>query len=415
MRATGAAGVVAGVVAVVGFQQFRSRRRENRVRAELDGLVGLLPTCPDIDQALAAVERAFLRAFRLPLAVVPNTEGSCVKWHTPGFLLDPEDLESARLSMSEVRVIRRGRAESGYVYFVPLNSWRGAVGALVFPSNDALSSGTWKLIQAFAGQVSLTMLRSALANQARDASWLSEADRFQKTLLNSIAHNVRTPLASIIGVLSTLEEDDAALNSTVRRDLVETARQEADRLNRLLGNLLDLSRIEARAVRVRADPCDVQDLIGAAIEQLGGRARDRSIDVQIDSNMPLVHMDFVLIVQVLVNLLDNAMKYSSSEAPIQVRAALADDTLELRVEDYGDGLAEEDLKKAFDKFNRAGRTGETGGIGLGLSICRGLVEAHRGSIWAERRCPQGTTVALRLPLNLGGGVDDGQHHPRPCS
>jgi two-component system sensor histidine kinase KdpD len=258
------------------------------------------------------------------------------------------------------------------------------------------------------------MLRSALANEARNASWLSEADRFQKTLLNSIAHNVRTPLASIIGVLSTLEEDDAALNATVRRDLVETARQEADRLNRLLGNLLDLSRIEARAVRVRADPCDVQDVIGAAIEQLGGRARDRSIDVQIDSNMPLVHMDFVLIVQVLVNLLDNAMKYSTSEAPIRVRAALADGTLELRVEDCGDGLAEEDLKNVFDKFNRAGRTGETGGIGLGLSICKGLVEAHRGRIWAERRCPHGTAVALRLPLSPGG-IDDGQHHARTCS
>jgi two-component system, OmpR family, sensor histidine kinase KdpD len=413
MRATGAAGVLAGVVAVVGFQQFRSRLRENRVRAELDRLVGLLPTCPDIDQALATVEGAFVRAFRLPLAVISNTGELCVKRHTPGFLPEPEDLETARLSMSEARVIRRGR-DAGYIYFIPLNSWRGAVGALVFPSKDALSSGIWKLIRSFAGQVSLTMLRSALANQARDASWLSEADRFQKTLLNSIAHNVRTPLASIIGVLSTLEEDDAALNATVRRDLVETARQEADRLNRLLGNLLDLSRIEARAVRVRADPCDVQDLIGAAIEQLGGRARDRAIAVQIDPDMPSVHMDFVLIVQVLVNLLDNAMKYSTSDTPIQVRAALAEETLELRVEDCGDGLAEEDLKNVFEKFNRAGRTGETGGIGLGLSICKGLVEAHRGRIWAERRSPHGTAVALRLPLSPGG-IDDGQHHARSCS
>jgi two-component system, OmpR family, sensor histidine kinase KdpD len=414
MRATGLAGVLAGVVAVFGFQQFRSRLRENRGRGELDHFVDLLPDCPDIDQALAAAEGAFLRAFRLPLAVISKTDGSCVKRHTPGFLPGSEDLETARLAMSEERVIWRGATGTGYVSFVPLNTWRGTVGALVFPSKAALSSGTWKLIRSFADQMSLMMLRAALANQARDASWLSEADRFQKTLLNSIAHNVRTPLASIIGVLSTLEEDDAALNSAVRCDLVETARQEADRLNRLLGNLLDLSRIEARAVRVRADPCDVQDLIGAAIEQLGGRARDHSIEVQIDSNMPLVHMDFVLIVQVLVNLLDNAMKYSSSEAPIQVRAALADETLEVRVEDCGDGLAEEDLKNVFDKFNRAGRTGETGGIGLGLSICKGLVEAHSGKIWAERRCPHGTTVALRLPLSLGG-VDDGQHHAGTCS
>jgi two-component system sensor histidine kinase KdpD len=246
------------------------------------------------------------------------------------------------------------------------------------------------------------MLRSALAGQARDGAWLSEADRFQETLLNSIAHNVRTPLASVIGVLSTLEEDQATPNPALRRDLIETARQEADRLNRLLGNLLDFSRIEARAVRVRADPCDVQDLIGAALEQLGGRARDRSIEVRLDPALPLVHMDFVLIVQVLVNLLDNALKYSSGGTPIHVQASLADHALEIRVEDSGDGLAEDDLLKVFDKFNRAGRTGETAGIGLGLSICKGLVEAHRGRIWAERRSPHGTAVAFRLPVSPGG-------------
>ena len=219
--------------------------------------------------------------------------------------------------------------------------------------------------------------------------------------MNSIAHNVRTPLASIIGVLSTLQEDDAALNVMLRRELIDTARQEADRLNRLLGNLLDLSRIEARAVQVRADPCDVQDLIGAAIEQLGGKARDRSITVHMQPDLPLVRMDFVLIVQVLVNLLDNAIQYSSADTPIDVSALISGDALEVRIEDCGKGIPEKDLCKIFDKFNRAGRTGETGGIGLGLSICKGLIEAHHGVIRAERRSPNGTAVWFRVPLCLG--------------
>jgi two-component system sensor histidine kinase KdpD len=399
MRATTGAGVLTGVVAAVALQEFRSRSRENRARAELDRLVCLLPNCSDLDEALVAVERAFVSAFGLPLAVLSDTTVPLVRRHTAGFVPGPEDLEAAQLSMTQARLVRRRRAEGGFTNFVPLLTWSGPVGALVFPTHQVPSARMWKLIHCFAGQASLTMLRSALANQARDASWLSEADRFQKALLNSIAHNVRTPLASIVGVLSTLEEDQATLNPAVRRDLIETGRQEADRLNRLLGNLLDMSRIDARSVHVRADPCDVQDLIGAAIEQLGGRARDRRIDVQIESSVPLVHMDFVLIVQVLVNLLDNAIKYSGNDTRIEVRAKLADDALELRVEDCGDGVPEDDLVKVFEKFNRAGRTGETGGIGLGLSICKGLVEAHRGDIWAERRRPQGTAVAFRLPLS----------------
>ncbi len=246
-------------------------------------------------------------------------------------------------------------------------------------------------------------LRGARAMSSINDVRVFEAEQFQKTLLNSIAHNVRTPLASIIGVLSTLQEDHVALNPEVRRELIDTAREEADRLNRLLGNLLDLSRIESGAVQVRADPCDVQDVIGAALEQLGAKARERRVDVTIDPNLPLIRMDFVLIVQVLVNLLDNALKYSAPGTLVSIRALATDGQLQVRVEDEGEVIAEADLAHVFEKFNRAGRTGETGGIGLGLSICRGLVEAHRGEIWAELRNPQGVAVVFRLPLSQERG------------
>jgi two-component system sensor histidine kinase KdpD len=237
--------------------------------------------------------------------------------------------------------------------------------------------------------------------QTQNATPPAESEKLQKALLNSISHNLRTPLASIIGALSTLQEDQHArgIDEATKRELVDTARAEAERLNRLLGNLLDMSRLDAGAVRVRMDPCDVQDVIGAALEQLGGTLRNRLIEVRVPPDLPFVRMDFVLIAQVLVNLLDNALKYSRPEAPIRVEAHLSEETLQICVSDNGDGIPEHEIPNAFEKFNRAGRTSETGGIGLGLSICKGLVEAHHGKIWAQRRDPHGTAVTFSLPLN----------------
>jgi two-component system, OmpR family, sensor histidine kinase KdpD len=234
-----------------------------------------------------------------------------------------------------------------------------------------------------------------------DPAMLTDAEKLQKALLNSISHNLRTPLASIIGALSTLQQDQGVgrIDESTRRELIDTAQAEAERLNRLVGNLLDISRLDAGAVRVRNDPCDVQDVIGAALEQLAGTVRNRSIQVSVPSDLPFIRMDFVLIVQVLVNLLDNAQKYSRSEAPIAVDARLSNDLLEISVSDEGDGIPEQELTNVFEKFNRAGRTSETGGIGLGLSICKGLVEAHHGRIWAQRRNPNGAIVTFALPFH----------------
>jgi two-component system sensor histidine kinase KdpD len=272
---------------------------------------------------------------------------------------------------------------------------------LAFRTDDR-GTADHPLIRAFAGQTALALLRSHLEQQARVAIVLREVDSFQKTLLDSIAHNVRTPLASIIGALSTLQEDEATLAGPMRRDLLDTARQEAERLNRLLGNLLDLRRIESGVVRVRSDRCDVQDVIGAALEQLQSALRDRPIEVHIDPGLPPVPMDFVLIAQVIVNVLDNALKYSPEHAPIRIEARLRDDRVWVAISDEGDGIPLEHIHRVFDKFNRASRSGETGGVGLGLSICRCFVEVHRGSITVEPRGPSGSTVSFSLPLEARG-------------
>jgi two-component system sensor histidine kinase KdpD len=258
-----------------------------------------------------------------------------------------------------------------------------------------------RLMEAFASLAALALERVRLAEQARQAQVFQAAERLQTALLNSISHDLRTPLVSITGALSSLQEDDGRLDAATRASLVENAHEEAERLNRLVGNLLDMTRIEAGALRVAEEPCDVQDVIGAALEQAAGRAGGREITVQTPADLPLIPMDFVLIVRVLANLIDNALKYSPPGSPIEVRARIEGPAVLISVADRGVGIPPDDLERVFDKFYRVRQPRAVSGTGLGLSICKGMVEAHGGSIWAERREAGGTVVTFSLPLSAG--------------
>jgi two-component system, OmpR family, sensor histidine kinase KdpD len=400
-------GLVVGVI-WAAFTTRVSRNMAIRSRTQRHPLYLLthgLTQARDLTDVLGILESNFVRAFRLPLAIV-LLEREQVRVHalSSTFALNESDLEAARLAVRYRRRVGRGTPDLPHASssFLPLQTSDGALGAIGFKlsgDRDWIGQEEWPVIENFANQAALAVLRARLQEQARKAAILSDADKLQKTLLNSISHNVRTPLASIIGALSTLQEDGPGhlMEEVTRRELLDTARDEAERLNRLLGNLLDMSRLEAGALPVRMDLCDVQDLIGAALEQLSGTVRSRLIEVHTPTDLPFVRMDFVLIAQVLVNLLDNAVKYSPPDSTIRVDARVFEDALEISVSDSGPGIAEQDLLHVFEKFNRAGRSGETGGIGLGLSICKGLVEAHGGRIWAERRNPHGTTVTFTIP------------------
>jgi two-component system sensor histidine kinase KdpD len=263
-----------------------------------------------------------------------------------------------------------------------------------------------RLLEAFASQSALAIERAELAEEARQAQLLRVTEELQRALLNSISHDLRTPLVSITGALTSLEEDGAELDEATRHSLALMAREEAERLNRLVGNLLDMTRIEAGALRAVEEPCDVQEVISAALERLGARLAGRPVTV--DAPSVLAPMDFVLMVQVLVNLLDNALKYSPNNTPIEVTARLADGALEITVADRGFGVPPEDLERIFDKFYRVHRPAEVGGTGLGLAICKGIVEVHRGRIWAQNRPGGGTTVTVALPCEPSAQAGSGE-------
>ncbi|HEX9117996.1 MAG TPA: ATP-binding protein, partial [Anaerolineae bacterium] len=286
--------------------------------------------------------------------------------------------------------------------YLPLTTARGAVGVLSVrpPSGGSrLTPDQRQQLEAFASLSALAIERARLADAALRADLLEATERLQSALLNSISHDLRTPLASITGALSSLRDKEVSLDEATRNELIDNSWLEAERLNHFVGNLLDMTRLESGAVHLRMEPCDIQELIGAALGRFSAQLRDRPLDVKVGEDLPLVPMDFVLITQVLVNLLDNALKYSSPGTPITVCAEAGNDQVAIEVSDRGTGIPPADLARVFDKFFRVQRSGTVAGTGLGLAIARGIVEAHGGTIAASNRIGGGTTVLFALPLD----------------
>jgi two-component system sensor histidine kinase KdpD len=254
---------------------------------------------------------------------------------------------------------------------------------------------------AIANQAALAIERAILAERARQAELLQATEKLQTALLNSISHDLRTPLVSITGALSSLREESLNINEEDRNNLLDTAFGEAERLNRLVGNLLNMTKLEANAIHLRLEPCDIQDVIGAALDQLEERLGNRAVRVTIPEGLPLVSLDFTLFGQVLVNVIDNAVKYSPKDTPIDIDVTQSDDEINIHVSDRGIGIPKEDLEKVFDKFYRVSRPENVNGTGLGLAICKGIIEVIGGKIYAENREVGGTVVTITLPK---GGV-----------
>jgi two-component system sensor histidine kinase KdpD len=217
---------------------------------------------------------------------------------------------------------------------------------------------------------------------------------------------LRTPLASITGVLSSLREDASLLPEAARTELINTAWEETERLNRLVGNLLDMTRLESGAMQIIRQPVDLEDLVGVALDQMRARLKERAVHTNLPPNLSLAPMDFVLMAQVLVNLLDNAVKYSPAGTPIGIDVHEEAREIIISVRNEGTGIPEEEAEKVFDKFYRLKQRDDVGGTGLGLSICKGIVEAHNGRIWLENRVESGLAAIIALPKeagNSGGG------------
>lgn len=399
--------IISNLTALTQKQAEVAQRREVQTAA-LYELSRDLTISAGLDAVAETIIDHISQTFSREVAIFLPEDGNLKVYATsPGLLVGQNELAVASWTFEHDQLAGRRTDTLSDVAMrcQSLKTARGVIGVLgVRPSesDNYLTPDQRRTLDAFANQVAVAIERARLMEQARQAELLEATEKLHTALLNSISHDLRTPLVSITGALSSLDEEPI-MDEETRRSLITTAREEADRLNRLVGNLLNMTRLEAGAVRLRCESSDVHDLVSSTLEQLETRLKGRPIIVDIPDDLPLVSLDFVLIWQVLVNLVDNALKYSPPTSPIEIRAQRFGADLEISVADWGIGIPTDDLDRVFDKFYRVQRPDSVSGTGLGLSISKGIIEAHGGSIRAENRKDGGTIITIRLPMEGSSG------------
>jgi two-component system sensor histidine kinase KdpD len=284
--------------------------------------------------------------------------------------------------------------------YVPLGGERQTVGVLaVLPTNArrVLLPEQSHLLETFAGQIALALERAGLAEIAEASTLAAERETLRNTLLASISHDLRTPLSVIAGAASTLAQTGPKFDEPTRISLAHSIEVKAREMTDLVSNVLDLMRFESGQIALRRDWQTLDDLVGAALESLGDKVEGHSVDQRFSPDLPPVYVDATLIVQVFVNLFDNAAKYTPVGTRVTVSAIVDGDFVRVTVDDEGPGFPPGDPARLFEKFQRGSGEGNVTGVGLGLAIVRAIVRAHGGEIEAKRREPGGARFEFTLP------------------
>ncbi|HEX5395994.1 MAG TPA: ATP-binding protein [Candidatus Limnocylindria bacterium] len=287
---------------------------------------------------------------------------------------------------------------------IPVGTARRALGVLLVsrrPPRTAFDEGELQLLETFANQAAIAIERIILTEEETRAEVLAQSDALKSALLSAVSHDLRTPLASIKASATSLLQPGIAWGEVDRRELLQAIDEEADRLNRLVANLLDLSRIEAGVLRPAFDWCEPGEVIYEALNRCELSLSGHRLALRIPDDLPPLRLDFIEIVQVIVNLLENAAKFSPTGSTISIAAEVLDGSLRVSVRDEGIGIPKGEEARVFDKFYRVERRQRSSGSGLGLAICRGFVEVHGGHIWAEPALSRGTIIRFTLPIPPG--------------
>jgi two-component system sensor histidine kinase KdpD len=266
--------------------------------------------------------------------------------------------------------------------FLPVKAENRTLAVLaIIPAegDDPALPERYTLLEAFTNLAAVGLIRVALAQEAQRASWLAQSEKLHSALLNSVSHEIRTPLSSITGAVTSLLER-IGMDHESRDTLLCTIKEEAQRMNRFVSNLLDMTRLESGMLKPNEDWCDIQDVIGVAIREIRDLMQNHPLEVHVPAELPLVRADFALIEHVLINLLENAAKYSPPGGDISISAYKTGNELLVRISNAGPAIPVLARRYIFDKFRRPGESEKQPGVGLGHSICKGIMEAHGGKI-----------------------------------
>ena len=365
--------VISNLVATIRVQVEESQRRESRTNALYNLSRGLATTLDASNMYMAIIEQVH-QAFHKESAIYIQSDGKIrLEKKSTGYQLESgwEEVGEWVVSNNQPAGFGTHTFARGTTYFHPLATASSVIGILAvqFPYKEKwISTEKKQLLEAYAAMAALAIEKTALSEQANMARLVQEKEKLQTALMNSISHDLRTPLAGITGVLSTLHESEVIgggmIDPKSRLELIDTGWEEAERLNRLVGNLLDMTRLESGSLNLNKTECDVLDIVGSVMARMKSRIGERVVQTFIPDDLPAVWVDQVLIEQVFVNLLDNAIKYSEPESKISISAVRNINFVEISIQDQGRGIPPRDIELIFEKFYRGESKSQVSGSGL---------------------------------------------------
>ncbi len=378
-----------------------AREREQRTAA-LYALSRDLSSATERDQVVTAALRHVRETFAVDSAVfLPGEEGRLEAAAIVPYPFDERERAVAEWTYHHNQVAGQGTKTlpAAVAMYLPLTASGRVGGVLGIRAADPRlfrDPARRRLLEALSGQTAAALERLDLAERGRQTSIEFEAERLRTALLSSLSHDMRTPLASIEGAASTILQEPEPAGST-RRELATTILQESQRMGRLVANLLDMIRVESGDLQVQKEWQLLSDVVGVALLRTEDQLRNHPVTSRIPPDLPLVAVDEILLEQVFVNLLENAAKHTPPGTPVEVSATAGVEEVVVQVADRGPGLPVGEEERVFEKFHRAGSASGTG-VGLGLAICRGIVTAHGGRIWAENRPGGGAAFRFTIPV-----------------
>jgi two-component system sensor histidine kinase KdpD len=398
--------VVASALAARTRSQTEAARREARTTAELYGFSRKIAGVVDLYDLLWIIVAHLARILNAEIVILMPEDGRLESRAAfpPDSDFTDADLAAARWSWEADHPTGKGTdtLPGGRWLFVPIRTVRGPVGVigvLALKEGRELSAADRRTLDAVGNQAAIAIERMTLAADIDRARLGEERERLRSAMLTSVSHDLRTPLASIIGALSSLKSYRDRYDQPTRDELLGTALSEAERLDRFVGNLLDMTRLDAGAIVPHREPVDAGDLVSTVLRRAAPLLKEREVVTSIEPGLPPLSIDFVLAEQILFNLLDNAAKYSAPEGRIDVEARRAGDRVEIAVRDEGPGIPADALDRIFDKFYRANDGDRRrAGTGLGLAIAKGFVEVQGGTLTGRNRSDRsGAEFVVSLP------------------